>query len=401
MSIKIFVMTHKQFEAPTDSMYVPLQVGHAISPELGYLADDTGDNISRKNKSFCELTGIYWLWKNYHACDYIGICHYRRYLINRQGLIFTEKELMRLLQNHDMITPKLLTLNTSYFNGFSQNHHQKDLLITEQVISEKYPDYVPVFHHMVHDVHTYFGNIFIFLSSCNAHISIFVLFGLIERRHANNVFDKFSIQLFYAYCEWLFDILFEVECRVDISSYDNYCKRLFGFLSEFLLTVYIAKQNLSTYECMVGMSGEKHETRMLRESLAKCFADGDYQKAQSIFMESYAKRPDILMEASDITGELHLCMQVISTCSFEQELYGHNLLDMIHDYHSLMEFCHRLNEIVNHFLTVTESAADISWLKKSTALSPKAVDIAIQMFCSDEDLKEKVFSKICSHLKDF
>ena len=153
MSIKIFVMTHKQFEAPTDSMYVPLQVGHAISPELGYLADDTGDNISRKNKSFCELTGIYWLWKNYHTCDYIGICHYRRYLINRQGLIFTEKELMRLLQNHDMITPKLLTLNTSYFNGFSQNHHQKDLLITEQVISEKYPDYVPVFHHMVHDVH--------------------------------------------------------------------------------------------------------------------------------------------------------------------------------------------------------------------------------------------------------
>ena len=52
MSIKIFVMTHKQFEAPTDSMYVPLQVGHAISPELGYLADDTGDNISRKNKKF-------------------------------------------------------------------------------------------------------------------------------------------------------------------------------------------------------------------------------------------------------------------------------------------------------------------------------------------------------------
>ena len=152
---------------------------------------------------------------------------------------------------------------------------------------------------------------------------------------------------------------------------------------------------------MVGMSGEKHETRMLRESLAKCFADGDYQKAQSIFMESYAKRPDILMEASDITGELHLCMQVISTCSFEQELYGHNLLDIIRDYHSLMEFCHRLNEIVNHFLTGTESAADISWLKKSTALSPKAVDIAIQMFCSDEDLKEKVFSKICSHLKDF
>ena len=55
MSIKIFVMTHKQFEAPTDSMYVPLQVGHAISPELGYLADDTGDNILRADRHLLAL----------------------------------------------------------------------------------------------------------------------------------------------------------------------------------------------------------------------------------------------------------------------------------------------------------------------------------------------------------
>ena len=44
----------------------------------GMLLDNEGDNISFKNKSYCELTTQYWAWKNQTA-DYYGFCHYRRY----------------------------------------------------------------------------------------------------------------------------------------------------------------------------------------------------------------------------------------------------------------------------------------------------------------------------------
>ena len=55
----------------------------------------------------------------------------------------------------------------------------------------------------------------------------------------------------------------------------------------------------------------------------KMFPAGKY------FLECYKKRPDVLMEASDVTGELRLCMQIISTCSFEDEQYGQCILDKI------------------------------------------------------------------------
>lgn len=78
MNIKILVATHKLYWMPTDSVYIPIQVGKVGKANLGYLTDDTGDNISAKNVHYCELTGVYWAWKNL-KCDYIGLCHYRLY----------------------------------------------------------------------------------------------------------------------------------------------------------------------------------------------------------------------------------------------------------------------------------------------------------------------------------
>ena len=63
-------------------------VGHATHEDAGYLADDTGDNISAKNCYYSELTGLYWVWKNVKDPDYVGVCHYRRYLLNDAGSIF-------------------------------------------------------------------------------------------------------------------------------------------------------------------------------------------------------------------------------------------------------------------------------------------------------------------------
>ena len=79
-SIKILVATTKKYRMPKDPIYVPVQVGAALSnaPDLPYMKDNTGDNISEKNPRYCELTGLYWAWKNLDA-DYLGLVHYRRY----------------------------------------------------------------------------------------------------------------------------------------------------------------------------------------------------------------------------------------------------------------------------------------------------------------------------------
>lgn len=78
MDIKILVAAHKKYWMPDDSVYLPIQVGAALHSALGYVPDNTGYNISDKNPNYCELTALYWAWKNLE-CEYIGLCHYRRY----------------------------------------------------------------------------------------------------------------------------------------------------------------------------------------------------------------------------------------------------------------------------------------------------------------------------------
>ena len=85
MNIKILVVTHKKYWMPKIEMYLPIQVGLINKNDLGYLKDNTGDNISYKNPNYCELTAMYWAWKNIDV-DYIGICHYRRYFTNKNKL---------------------------------------------------------------------------------------------------------------------------------------------------------------------------------------------------------------------------------------------------------------------------------------------------------------------------
>lgn len=349
--MKIFTITHKTFTPPKDPLYLPLHVGRELNEDLGFIGDNTGDNISVRNPNYCELTGMYWIWKNYHQADYIGICHYRRYLINENGNLFTKQQLEKLLSEYDMITTKLLTLPGSYYDGFSVNHHIKDLLTTGQVIAEKYPEYTSTFERLIHGPHTYFGNILV-----------------TSKEHYNR------------YCTWLFDILFEVEKRTDFTGYNGYQKRLFGFLSEFLQTVWIQYHGLKVKECMVGMVGEKYETRLLKEKLAYYFEKRDYQSAEAYFMECYKKRPDILMEASDVNGELRLCMQIISTCKFEDETYGRCILDTYKDYRKLIRHFEQLNTAVAHSLNHCLTANEDAFLYENPTVTPIAIHIATKLY---------------------
>ena len=104
MKIRIYVMTHKKFEMPQSPLFRPLHVGRACGEDLGYPGDDTGENISDKNCYYSELTGLYWVWKNCHDVDYVGTCHYRRYLLGADERILMEDDYEKLLSEYDLIT---------------------------------------------------------------------------------------------------------------------------------------------------------------------------------------------------------------------------------------------------------------------------------------------------------
>lgn len=318
MTLTIFTMTHKKFDIPGDPMYQPLQVGSAVHEDLGYLRDDAGENISSLNCYYSELTGFYWIWKNCHDLDYVGTCHYRRYLLNKQEKIFTRAEYVQLLKKYDLITTKRVHLNHSYHYGFSANHNIHALDMTGEVIREKYPDYYATFQQLVNGPETYFGNILVT-----------------------------SKALFDEYASWLFDIFFEVQKRIDMETdEDAYHKRVFGFISEFLLLVWVTVKELKVCECKVGMIGEKAETREMKERLAEYFRERDVAGAKEYFMNRRKERPDVLMEASDITGELRLCMQIIATADQEKRLEESCILDHENDYRRLISHFEKLNRAV-------------------------------------------------------
>ena len=149
MNIKILVATHKQYWMPEDSVYMPIHVGREGKADIGYTGDHTGDNISSKNANYCELTGLYWAWKNLDA-DYIGLVHYRRYFTRKEvrsvedkkNQILTGPEWEKLLSEYPVVVADkrkyYIESNRSHYN---HAHHSDGLDAAEQIIAEKYPEY--------------------------------------------------------------------------------------------------------------------------------------------------------------------------------------------------------------------------------------------------------------------
>ncbi|MBE5882088.1 MAG: DUF4422 domain-containing protein [Lachnospiraceae bacterium] len=348
MSTIIFTMTHKAFTPPKDPMFVPLQVGRVLSTDLGYIGDDTGDSISKWNPYFSELTGMYWVWKNFRTDGNVGLCHYRRFFIHENGNVITEQEYDSLLETYDLVTTKQVVLNNSYYDGYAVNHHIKDLIETGNVIREFYPEYHEEFERIVHGNRTYFGNMIV----CKK-------------------------ELFDAYSEWLFGILFRVKERIDVEHYDNYRKRVFGFISEILLLVYATHHRLSVCECKVGMPGEKVETREVKERLAEYFLRKDYVGAGAFFKEALAKRPDILMEASDVDGQLMMSLEIITICEQENSARPEVILERMQDFNELMAWVSDLNQLAEANVRGEKSSEEAQRICEQKNISKQAFEVAL------------------------
>lgn len=216
-SARMLVACHKPATVPTDALYLPVQVGRSLTEtDLGLQSDNTGDNISHLNGSYCELTAVYWAWKNLDA-DALGLSHYRRYFVGTQAGpsgkgVLSAAEARELLARYDVVLPRprnyvIETIESHYRNG----HHGDDLDVLQGVVADLAPEYLEAYRRVF----------------SGRKLSLYNMF-LMDRSR----FDEFA--------SWLFPILQSVNSQIDYASRTSYQKRTMGYLGERMLNVWVA-----------------------------------------------------------------------------------------------------------------------------------------------------------------
>lgn len=256
--IKILVCYHKKDTLFKNEVLTPIHCGRALALERAKtdknqqkncewllkntIGDDTGDNISLKNQTHCELTALYWAWKNYDALgnpEYIGLVHYRRLLdfldkypskefaqcINMKdwGL----ENIRKVVDPIDVVLPKPFDFKKegkTICEQYADSHNIEDLNTVISIMQEKYPDTnMEVIDEYLNDYKSAMCNMFVM-----------------------------KRELFFEYCSWLFNILESAENRIQISE-DTYQKRVFGFLAERMFNMFILQKQseVKTISCPI------------------------------------------------------------------------------------------------------------------------------------------------------
>ena len=231
LNVKILVCCHKQDIFAKQEPYFPIHVGRALSQNnLDITGDDTGENISEKNSSYCELTGLYWAWKNLKDVDVIGLCHYRRYLdFHHQcqkwfsRTIFPTSKFEELdlsvpqsiideVTKGKIIAPKKKNYPNSLFTDYCIAHVSDDLRTLKEIVNETNDSkYIRAFDKVMNHTHKLI------------HYNMFLM----------------NWKDFDSYCHWLFDILGKVEEKTNIENYTPIQKRIYGYMAERLFNIWL------------------------------------------------------------------------------------------------------------------------------------------------------------------
>lgn len=250
--LKILVCCHKNDIYRESDIFLPVHVGKANAGlSLNMQGDNVGKNISEKNSSYCELTGMYWAWKNLKNVDFIGLCHYRRYFdfkyVGRRFFPSTtiKTELFDTLdlnisskaeswlKKGGCIIAKPMHLHTSLYLQYCEGHYSPDVKVLGDVIHDTLPpEYLKGFWRYIVESNKF------------SPYNMFVM----------------SWSQFDAYCSWLFPLLEEVEKRLDITHYPPFQKRVYGFLAERLLNLYVRTNHLKIKELPILKIADEPET---------------------------------------------------------------------------------------------------------------------------------------------
>ena len=243
--LRLYTVCHKPFFFPQHNYLQRVWVGPNKQQKAdGDLRDDSGDNISNLNEFFCELTVLWWVWKNVPmpADAYWGLCHYRRFFTDKsrplslstfpmnraaneaqighyvhEGL---DKVILKKLINADVVLTHPVNVSLkrkvkrSIYEQYVAEHSKEEWVLLQTVVAEKYPDYIPSF------------------LALEAQTKMCIANMMVARNAVWN-----------AYLPWLFDIVFELHKRLKYTD-DAYQRRAIGFIAERLMNLYIQHNKL-------------------------------------------------------------------------------------------------------------------------------------------------------------
>ena len=331
--IEIYVSHYKEYYMYENEMFKHYFVGNELNKKnntMNLLGDDTGENISKKNENFNELTLLYWVWKNTKQ-DYVGFAHYRRFLvydefenktvnkvydkifrnfsktkdkkikiIEKKLLNFTKK-IEKDVEKYDIILPYPSVMPITLEEQYNYHHIEEHYKILGEIIKEKYPK-----------VHKNYLN--------SSQRNTFFIANMFVTSRKN--FDEI--------CTFLFDILFELEKRIKIPA-DNIQKRIFGFISERLLTIYLdylfenKNYKIKYLEFLnTDFIFEKLKSSLIREKPEKRYVDNRKTTVHIDYLNKLTSKDYMLVGCGFVNGEKSLKNKMILELYNEEESKMYN-----------------------------------------------------------------------------
>ena len=238
--LQILVCAHKADDNTRNGgVFTPIQVGKALHSDvdLGYICDNIGDNISERNPYWCEWTALYWGWKNIDNVEYLGLNHYRRYF----DMDINENNIDKLLEGYDIIAVKSSNVHkNSRIDDLAKMTSMEDAWLFIDELLSQYPDIKKSLLH------------FCYNSNESFPFSMFIA----------------KKELYNAYCEFIFPVLFEMEKKAKLHGYARQ-KRMIGYLGEWSLGIFIYYKHLKVRKVPYVMCGE-HKPGLMSQFKKSC-----------------------------------------------------------------------------------------------------------------------------------
>ncbi len=189
---------------PADKEFeIPIQAGAALTGQvIASVRDNQGRHISERNRKYCELTALYWIWKN-DKSEYAGLCHYRRRFALDEGLAGKLAD-----SGIDVVLTVPVVNFPNVKAQYCADHEPGDWEVMMEAIRLLWPEYMETAEEIQDGLYYYAYNMFI---------------------ARKEILDRF--------CGWLFPVLFYCEQKIGDKE-DCYQNRYIGFLGERLLTIF-------------------------------------------------------------------------------------------------------------------------------------------------------------------